>query len=84
MLEKMELSRQNAVILSCYYKHGSRLSLQLMTNWSITCDYSNACLEQSYFFMETLYNYLLWYTIIHNLMMFAYIYIKYIYVYILE
>ena len=25
-------------------KHGRRLSLQLMTNWSLTCNYSNACL----------------------------------------
>ena len=24
--------------------HGRRLSLQLMTNWSLTCNYSNACL----------------------------------------
>ena len=25
-------------------KHGRRLSLQLMTNWSSTCNYRNACL----------------------------------------
>ena len=28
-------------------KHVRRLSLQLMTNWSLTCNYSNACLLSS-------------------------------------
>ena len=28
--------------------HGRRLSLQLMTNWSLTCNYSNACLRLLY------------------------------------
>ena len=28
-------------------KHEWRLSLQLMTNWSLTCNYSNACLHLS-------------------------------------
>ena len=27
-------------------KHGRQLSLQLMTNWSLTCNYGNACLQE--------------------------------------
>ena len=27
-------------------KHGWQLSLQLMTNLSLTCNYSNACLQE--------------------------------------
>ena len=33
--------------------HGRRLSLQLMTNGSLTCNYSNACLEMLQRFART-------------------------------
>ena len=39
-------------------KHGWQLSLQLMTNWSLTCNYSNACLYIYISLWQNLYSYL--------------------------
>ena len=53
-LSKMSFNIEYSCHTIINIKHEWQLSLQLTTNWSLTCNYSNACLYNTSYFVITI------------------------------